>query len=297
MKYTKLPISFTEQIAKLKQRGLQFEDEAKAEHYLSNISYYRLRAYTYPFQDNKHSPHLFIRPIYFEQIIDLYVFDRQLRLLLFNAIEKIEVALRTQIIHHYALAYGSHWHIKPELFNNLYYFQEHTDSLQKEIDRSNEAFIKHYKATYTQPLEPACWMSLEVSSMGLLSKIFANLKKDSAKDAVTRHFGLKDADLLANWMFCISILRNTCAHHARVWNRRLPPIQLIKKVVNPYINDKNIYTNKLYAYACNIAYILNIISPNHSFKERFLELIDNCPLSQAKEMGFPSNWKDEAFWQ
>ncbi|MBS0645580.1 MAG: Abi family protein, partial [Verrucomicrobia bacterium] len=105
MKYTKLPISIQNQVAKLRQRGLQFADEPKAANYLSNISYYRLRAYTYPFQDNTDPNHPFIKPVSFEEIMRLYVFDRQLRLLLFNAIEKIEIALRTQIIHEYAMVH------------------------------------------------------------------------------------------------------------------------------------------------------------------------------------------------
>ena len=140
MKYNKLPIPISEQILKLKQRGLEFKDEAKAAHYLSNISYYRLRAYTYPFQDNINPNHPFIKKVSFEEIIQLYVFDRQLRLLIFNAIEKIEIALRTQIIYQYALAYGSHWHLNPSLYSNSVYFAEQIASLQKEIDRSKETF-------------------------------------------------------------------------------------------------------------------------------------------------------------
>lgn len=175
MKYTKLPISIPEQIRKLKSRGLQFGDETKAANYLSNISYYRFRAYTYPFQDNVNQDHPFTKHVSFEEIIQLYVFDRQLRLLIFNAIEKIEISFRTQIIYKYAIAYGAYWHLNPVLYNNSVYFAEQIASLNKEIDRSNETFIKHYKETYTDPKEPPCWMSLEVSSMGLLSKIFNNL--------------------------------------------------------------------------------------------------------------------------
>jgi abortive infection bacteriophage resistance protein len=98
MKFTKQPLTFEQQFESLKNRGLSFGNQEKASHYLSNISYYRLRAYTYPFQDNKDSNHPFIRPVSFEEIIELYVFDRRLRILLFNAIEKIEIALRTKII-------------------------------------------------------------------------------------------------------------------------------------------------------------------------------------------------------
>ena len=143
MQYKKAPITITEQIEKLQARGLEIANPEKASHYLSNISYYRLRAYTYPFQDNDKENQPFNRKISFDDIIHLYVFDRQLRLLIFNAIEKIEVSFRTQIIYQYALVHGSHWHLKPELYNNTVYFAEHIASLEKEIDRSNETFIIH----------------------------------------------------------------------------------------------------------------------------------------------------------
>jgi abortive infection bacteriophage resistance protein len=297
MKYKKLPISIEEQIRILNKRGLTFQDETKAAHYLSNISYYRLRAYTYPFQDNNDANHPFIAKVSFEDIIKLYVFDRQLRLLIFNAIEKIEIALRTQIIYNYSLVYGAHWHLNPYLYNNAVYFAEQISALQKEVDRSNETFVKHYKATYTDPKEPPCWMSLEVTSMGLLSKIFSNLKKDSTKDQIAFHFGLKDADVLMNWMFCFSIIRNTCAHHGRIWNRRFPQITLPRRPLHQFINNKEIHTNKIYASICCIHYILNNISPGHEFKNNLFDLLKFCPLLQEREMGFPAKWQTEEFWK
>jgi abortive infection bacteriophage resistance protein len=297
MKYTKLPITIAEQIEKLKDRGLLFSDETKAANYLSNISYYRLRAYTFPFQDNENPNHPFVRKINFKDIINLYVFDRRLRLLIFNAIEKIEVALRTEIIYHYSLAYGAFWHLNSELYNNADYFTEQIASLQKEIDRSNETFIKHYQKTYNDPKEPPCWMSLEVSSIGLLSKIFSNLKKEKCKDIITEHFGLKDVDILTNWMYCFSVIRNICAHHGRIWNRRLPKITLPRKTLYDFIDNKQIYNNKTYAYLCCILYVLNIISPDHGFKNNLLNLIKTCPMMQEKEIGFPKKWQQEKIWQ
>ena len=89
--YTKRPLSIKTQVAKLEKRGLIIDDENLAGDYLSNISYYRLRAYTYPFQNNTDSEadHSFLRTdIHFKDIIDLYCFDRRLRSLIFNAIEK-----------------------------------------------------------------------------------------------------------------------------------------------------------------------------------------------------------------
>jgi abortive infection bacteriophage resistance protein len=296
MKYLKPPVPILEQIEMLKKRGLIFNDETKTAHYLSNISYYRLRAYTYPFQDNKDKNHPFIEEVSFEKIIDLYVFDRHLRLLIFDGLEKIEIVLRTQIIYNFALTYGGFWHLKPELYKDAMRFANQLDSLQKEVDRSNETFIDHYKSKYTQPSEPPCWMSLEVSSMGLLSKIFQNLRKSEEKKKVTKHFGLTNPEILENWMHCFCNLRNICAHHGRIWNRRLVPIKLPYNTLYPFLDNDKLYTNKLYATLCCIEYVLQIISPNNTFKIRLKELIKKCPMKQEKEMGFPANWQNDKLW-
>jgi abortive infection bacteriophage resistance protein len=141
-------------------------------------------------------------------------------------------------------------------------------------------------------------MALEVSSMGLLSKIFSNLRgNDPTKDLITRHFGLKDVDTLANWMRCFSLLRNICAHHSRVWNRRMTKLKLPRKPIFTFISNQDILPYKVYAYICCMQYILNIISPGHSFRERLIALMDECPLLQEKEMGFPKGWQQEKIWQ
>ena len=118
MHYNKPPISFQNQVTKLKERGLKFDNEANAILCLSNISYYRLRAYTYPFQDNCDPNHPFNIEVTFEEIIALYKFDRKLCQLVFEALEKIEIATRTQIIYQWAMVRGSHWQINPALYRD-----------------------------------------------------------------------------------------------------------------------------------------------------------------------------------
>lgn len=297
MKYQKAALPIADQIQRLQDRGLIIPDKHRAAHYLGNISYYRLRAYTYPFQDNEDANHPFIQEISFDEILNFYVFDRQLRSLLFNAIEKIEIAFRTQIIYRYALEYGAFWHLDTSLFNDVMFFAQHKTSLDREVSRSKETFIKHYKKTYKDPNTPPSWMALEVSSMDLLSKIFSNLRRDKGpKDEITEYFGLKDVDTMENWFHCLSILRNLCAHHSRVWNRRMTKMKIPRKTLNPFIENKNILPYKVYTYITAINYILNIISPGHHFKANLLDIMENCPLAQEKEMGFPENWKAENYW-
>ena len=298
MNYNKPPLSIENQVKQLKSRGLTIESEPFADTCLSNISYYRLRAYTFPFQDNTDSKHPFVVPVTLEEIIALYNFDRKLRLLAMDGLEKIEIALRTQIIYQWAMTNGSHWQMNRNLFRDQIRFTTHIATLQTEIDRSNETFIEHYKATYTNPAEPPAWMSLEVSSFGLLSLMFLNLKKGDEKKAVARHFGLNDISLLENWFYCFSNLRNICAHHGRLWNRRLTAhIKLPTNPSSQFLNDVIVYPYKLYAVLSCMQYILQLISPSGTFKEELKALMLSCPLLQEKEMGFPADWKNEPLWK
>lgn len=301
--YTKKPLTLTEQIARLKQRGLVFDNENEATAYLFNISYYRLRAYTYPFQENgENSRHDFKRKdIHFRDIIDLYCFDRRLRSLIFNAIEKIEVAVRTKVIQVYAeKTNNSHWYDDKSLYRFSY--DDLMEHIKADVNRSNEDFIKHYNSKYGNPILPPSWMALEVISFTTLSRLFQSLKLDNNKEYITEQFGLKKSAILENWLHAISNLRNCCAHHSRVWNRRfMVSIILPYNTLHPFMDRntiKQIHTNKLFAVVSCIAYILDIISPKSDFKKNIKELLkSNCRLLNLKDMGFPQDWQSLSIWR
>lgn len=296
MQYRKPPLTFADQLQLLRQRGLKIPDIQKAEHYLSHISYYRLRAYTYPFQDNTDSNHPFLSGVEFEQILDLYRFDRKLRIMIFDAIERIEIAFRTQIIYHFALTHGAHFFQDGRFFHNQVNFRNDLKTLDKEIRRSSETFIKHYRRKYTQPNRPAAWMSLEVTSMGLLSKIFENLAISPEKKKVAAHFGL-NTFVLESWMHALSHVRNICAHHSRLWNRTLTQTaKLPKRTGFHWITDQPTAPDRIYLILCCIQYLLNIIAPAHSFSNRLKDLLNAHPTIPLRNMGFSSNWEQDSFW-
>ena len=301
--YTKKPLTLDEQVARLKQRGLVFDDESEAIAYLFNISYYRLRAYTYPFQENGEGvEHNFTRKdIHFKDIIDLYCFDRRLRSLIFNAIEKIEVAVRTKIIQIYAEStYNSHWYDNESLYR--FDYEDLMKHIEADVNRSNEDFIKHYNSKYNNPPMPPSWMALEVVSFATLSRLFKSLKSDSHKKYITKQFGLKKVEILENWLHAISNLRNCCAHRSRVWNRRfMVSVILPYDTLYPFMDRmtiKQIHTNKLFAVLSCVVYILDIISPGSYFKRNLKELLkSDCRLLDLKDMGFPKYWQSLSVWR
>ncbi len=307
MEYTKTPLTIPQQIEKLKYRGLLFNNEVLAAKYLSNISYYRLRAYTFPFQNNvddEDDHHFFRKDIQFNDIIDLYCFDRRLRSLIFNAIEKIEVAVRTKIISEYALSTNdSHWFLNKELYFRTEKYDYIIDDIEEEIDRSTEDFIKHYKMKYDEPDFPPSWMTLEVLSFGTLSRLYSYLDKKSDKNKrIAQAFGLPNSDIFENWIHAISILRNFCAHHSRTWNRRFSvSVKLSYNTTYPFMDRETIKTvrdNKLFAILSCIKYILDIISPDSDFKKNLIVIMDDGGrLVKLKDMGFPENWVYLDVWK
>ncbi len=144
MQFTKPPKSFDEQIDLLIKRGMVIDDRHRAKRYLSHLNYYRLAAYWLPYEDN-HPTHLFKTGTNFDLIIEHYVFDRGLRLLVMDAIERIEVSIRTQWAYHLSHSYGPHAHLQRELFKSKWSYPDNMARLKKSADRSSEIFIRHFK--------------------------------------------------------------------------------------------------------------------------------------------------------
>jgi len=302
LNYNKPPLTIAEQVARLKSRGLLFDNETEASAYLFNISYYRLRAYTYPFQNNGDGEHNFSRnDIHFQDIIDLYCFDRRIRALIFNAIEKIEVAVRTKIVQVYAETSGdSHWYLDKKYYR--FGYDELMQHIDTDVDRSNEDFIKHYKSKYANPSLPPSWMAIEVVSFATLSRLYQALKLDDRKKYIAKAFGLPKVEILENWLHSISNLRNCCAHHSRVWNRRfMVNVKLPYNTQYSFMDRctiNGLRANKLFSVISCVAYILNIISPGNEFKTNIKRLLkSNCRLLSIKDMGFPKDWQSLPVWQ
>ena len=308
MRYTKKPLTVDEQIDRLERRGLNFSDRKLAKNYLQNISYYRLRAYTYPFQDNTDpdADHEFLRDdIDFNDIIDLYVFDRRLRNLVFNELEKIEVAIRTQLSLVYSnMSKDPFWYLDRSWFSRASDddFGNLIDEVTSDVNRSNEDFIKHYKAKYDTPEMPPTWMSLEVVSFGTLSWMYKLLNKSPEKKQIALAFGIGNDEIFANWLHAFSNLRNCCAHHSRIWNRRfVVHLKLPYNTTQPFLTPGTLGTikeTKLFALLSAIKYVADILSPGNSFKDNLKKLLnDRHQLLRLKEMGFPMDWESLPVWR
>ncbi|MEQ2006789.1 MAG: Abi family protein [Limisphaerales bacterium] len=307
MKFNKPPLTIAQQLQRWQGRGLTVAAPARALHYLKFIGYYRLSAYALPFQQpgtpvvagQPDKP--FVPGTSFEDILNLYVFDRELRLLVMDAMERIEVAVRTSLVNELCLLHGAHWFMEARHFNPRFNHGVLLDKIERELDiprganqprgQHHETFINHYYQVYGDPYLPPAWMVAETLPLGSWSMVFANLQQSSERRAVATPFGV-DEQVLRTWLHSLTYLRNLCAHHARLWNRQF--------VIKPMIARKHtrLLTNngRFYAFAVILHDFLKTIAPGTMWAHRLADLLRTHPRVPMAAMGFPSNWQAEAFW-
>lgn len=265
------------------EKGLNIPDTDFANRCLDYIGYYRLKIYMRAFdQKNKK----FTDGTTFNQIVAVYNFDRKLRLILSDAIERIEVSLRAQIVNSMSLI-GT-----PHFYYNEDYFDKKTSiaTIRKIGEQSNHLSIRHYKDNYHKPYLPPIWCLTEASTFGQLSTIFADLKREYRKE-IARKFNL-DEKICVSWFRCLSTLRNICAHHGRLWNADL--LIDMPMIAKDYADEMK-ENKKLFSRIFIICFLLKTIDPDKDdrWAEKLSYIIDERPPDAALEtLGFPAKWKE-----
>lgn len=299
MIYDKETYSIEDQIVLLKKRGLIIEDESVALNLLQNISYYRLAGYWWSMQQDKIN-HLFKPNSKLIDVIELYNFDREFRILLFDVIEKIEISFRTKLIYHLSLEFDPWWFQNSSIFQNTQAYIKTISSIQEEVSRSKEIFIKEHIKKYKEDLRfPPAWKTLELTSFGSLSKLYGNLKNTiKSKDIIAQELGAVNHTYLPSWLQSIVQIRNYCAHHSRLWNRNLPVApKFLNKPPYKWVVDVPSDTQKIYVHLCIMRYLLNVIDSENTFAYKLDELLKRYPSVDPNAMGFKSNWQFEQLWK
>jgi abortive infection bacteriophage resistance protein len=293
--FDKPPLTYEDQIELLKSRGLSIQDEEKALHILQVISYYRLSGYWFPLLEDKVN-HKFKSNAEFETAFNLYKFDREFRLLILGELEKIEVAVRGQMIQQLSLKISPFWFEDKAQFKNAYTHNKTIDKIRDELKRSDEEFILKFKEKYQNDFPPS-WMTLEVTSFGSLSVLFSALNPGRVKRNIANYFGL-DERTFQSWLHSIVYLRNVCAHHSRLWNRdiRVKP-QIPDNPKKQWLNNTDLENDKVYFLLSMILYLIQTINPKNSITSRFKSLLVKYPNVDVKAMGFPDNWVEETLWK
>lgn len=326
--YSKPFKTVAEQIELLRSRGMDIGDEATATRYLQNVGYYRLSGYWYPYRrevpipttdprvlPNKRVLSTFTDRTEFSQVRNLYEFDRRLKLLVLDGIERVEVSMRFQLGH--TLGEGhpfAHCDIRAlspaftgvsdfldPLANSAWLSSEHAKWLSKirgSEKNSKEEFVKHFKEKYGDGLP--VWVVTEILDFGGMSTLYSGLKPNQ-RDQIAEHFGFTavsagDGKTLAGWMVNLNYVRNICAHHARLWNKNMavqgPELTRIADLAHAEDTKSRVYSS-----LAVIAYMLGITNPDSCWRQDLVGFIGpNAADVDLAKMGFPKDWQDEPIW-
>ena len=295
--YTKTCTLPQDLIPLLKNRGLLINDEQRAVSYLTNIGYFRLSAYFYPLLKEPKVDCVFKTGATFNMALDMYRFDRKLRILLFNEIEKIEIAVRSAVCNWISNGVGDiFWMTEPKHFNNNSFFTKRLAIIQSELDKSDEDFIINFRDNYSNPYPPA-WMIAEIIPFGVLCKTFNDLKYKSIQKKIANYFALS-LPVFSSWIILLVSLRNLCGHHNRTWNKEIPLISHnLNNPAHPWINTATTDMKRIYFRICIVKYMLYTVSPNNTFKQKIVSLLTEYPAIDIHAIGFPENWQSEPLWK
>lgn len=305
----------------LKARGLLIADDALVYRSLARIGYYRLTGYFLPFQVGRgKNPHQFLEGVRFEDILQLYALDTELRRLVLDTLEKLEVALRTSICEYMCSRHGPHWYLDHKAFevgkhqaifekaagHVDYDFKNGRPFKQKEPEKkSRPLFLDHYYDNYDDPPLPAAWMLREIASFGFWAQVYDALVVGDRKQ-ITQYWRHPNTQrihekLLLSWLWSISILRNRCAHHNRITHRHFAfPPKLPDK--NP---SKDLFyskTDDLRTLLVIIFVLINCADPGYDFQGKLLALFNQYgqTVNIEKATGFSlegkAYWHDTGFW-
>ncbi len=290
--YTKPALSSADLVNLLRSKGLSIPDAARAERYLNNIGYYRLSAYFLPFYSKQD---VFQPGITFDDILSLYIFDRKLRLLTLDPVQRIEVAVRTAISNHMSLKYGPFWLLDYRLFEDFGIYHQLLGLSIKQADPKSKKLspsCRHYFTAYgDQPLPPS-WILVEELPMGCWSKLFANLKNNQDKRAISGQFQFSWRDF-ESWLRTVTIIRNILAHHKRFWNVTVP---LLPANISHYIRGGGLLRGPYISFAVTMK-LLTSFTHHSSWNKRLAAHMLSCPLNIHAHMSFPIGWDQLPFWQ
>ncbi|MDG1287355.1 MAG: Abi family protein [Rickettsiales bacterium] len=294
-----------EHIILLQERGMTIADVDQAKAHLERIGYYRLSAYWHPFKiSDDNGGHAFAESTSFETILELYKFDSELRFIALGVLEQLEVVMRSQI----SMILGSQHPLAHRITSYLdgkLKLDQHgiwLGKLDKKSQTSKEKFAHHFREKYPDKKMPI-WIAVELFDFGMLAYLvdFMNYRD---KEQLAKAFGLPSGRFLSSWMKAMNIIRNTAAHHSRLWNKAfaLQP-QLPKKDeidMLAHLRDDPAVKARLYCYFAFMKILTDNSCPDYQWAGELKQLMARFPTTDIisiKQAGFIDGWSELELWK
>lgn len=297
MNYNKPATTLEQQVHLLKERGMHVPDPERAIHYLRHIGYYRLSAYWLPFEQPRSRQdarsHRFTSGTTFDDVLDRYVFDRKLRILALEALERIEVSIRACWVNAFSLRHGVHGYLDANHFRCPYWHATQLSRVATDLKNSHEVFVQHYRRKYTSPGLPPMWAMAETLSFGALSGWIQTTRNTGIQTELMRHLKLPTMEIVHGVLHNLSYLRNLCAHHARLWNRQFvktyPRIKKIPEMCSPEAPEGKY--RSVNNHLIMLRHLMLQINPKTSWPSRLVKLLDSQDEDTRLGMHLPEDWR------
>lgn len=296
VKFTKPALTLEQQVEQLLSRGMK-GDPAQMGRRLASVNYYRLSGYWYTYRNVDGSR--FIPGTDFEVVWGRYVFDRELRLLAMDALERFEVAVRARLAYEHAQAGGPFGYdtdpaaiFEGRADERAQFFKQLDDAVER---NGHEAFIKHFRGKYQEDhARPPVWVAVEVLMFGDVVRLFRG-SSHALQRRVADAFGVA-AKVMESWLKTLNVIRNICAHHGRLWNRELgvkPKIPRDEAWRTPVV----VQPDRVFSVLTILAHLLWKIAPGSTWSLRVRDLVDGSPVAELGQMGFPADWHRCEVWR
>ncbi|KWF99895.1 DNA-binding protein [Burkholderia cepacia] len=296
--YGKVALSAEETLHRLWQRGLRIDDRPANLRMLRSIGHFRLLVYMRRFQNP--TTRRFWPRTRFSDIVELYAFDRRLRSITMDAVERIEVALRAALSNPLAIDYGSHWYVERDRFVDLRHYARVLDQIVRECETRKGSALTHYYRTYASPDLPPIWLVCERLSLGALSRIFSALSMRDRKVAGRHAWPDIPDTVLTSWLQSLTNLRNACAHHARLWGMKLtvsPPAKPAGRTLARYAPEMT-RPETFYARATMMKALLDPLGHGSEWREALRATLTGCGhVDAAAHLGFTTDWHSTPAWR
>lgn len=216
-----------EQLHKMQERGLIINDLSKAREILSDIGYFRLGFYCFPFEKNypeKHDrTHLFMENVSFEDVVKLYYFDTDLRYLLSRYINRIEINFRSAVSYIVSNQYKKSptWFVDKNVVASCYAEEFPSRVYTESFKKSSTVIKEHHRKHINDRYAPA-WKTIEFMTFGAVIKLYEALKDDEIKEKIAQRYQIENVAVFRNYMQTICSIRNICAHGAVLFDLSLP---------------------------------------------------------------------------
>lgn len=287
-----------EQIEVLRSKGLIINSQEFAAHSLSELNYYRLSGYTLTLRKNDN----FYKGVTFDDVMQIYNFDKELKVILLKYLEDIEISLRT----HVAYELGKQdtdsdcevSYMCVENFASQNHFDDFCRDLKTAVgDNKNEAFIKHHNTKYSGVLP--VWAMVETLSFGSISRLFASLNIPLQKQICSEYYGGIRYTTIVNWLEGLVVLRNLCAHHARLINRGITfAPSFSSEDINYFVEqgyEKNQIGNRLFFRLIILERLSPLLDIHSLLVSDIKNLQNRYPFVDISHYGFKPNWEEILF--